>query len=118
MNIILAVVVLTGVYMYRHEYPAYFDKPAVLGWVMDNTVAQKAGLKIGDRISSVQGKSDPKWDDVRYQIFANVNQNLDLTVQRGQQTLHASLPIHISDKEEGDVLIGPRAGARGSCNCR
>src|SRR6202012_652240 len=29
MNIILAIVVLTGVYMVRHEYPAYFDQPAV-----------------------------------------------------------------------------------------
>src|SRR5215472_51436 len=30
MNIILAVVVLTGIYMYQHDYPAYFDRPADL----------------------------------------------------------------------------------------
>src|SRR5437660_4936374 len=32
MNIFLAVVVLTGVFMFRHEYPAYLYQPAVLGW--------------------------------------------------------------------------------------
>src|SRR5512142_1014246 len=37
MNIILAVVVLTGVYMFRHEYPAYLDQPAVVGWVADGS---------------------------------------------------------------------------------
>src|SRR5262249_2343330 len=47
MNILLAVAVLTGVYMFRHEYPAYFDKQAVLGWVLENTPAQKAALKAG-----------------------------------------------------------------------
>ncbi|HZD94740.1 MAG TPA: RIP metalloprotease RseP [Candidatus Sulfotelmatobacter sp.] len=104
MNIILAVVVLTGVYMYRHEYPAYFDKPAELGWVMEGSLAQKAGLKAGDRISSIQGKSNPTWDDARYQIFANINQNLEMDVQRGEQTLHFNLPARVSEKEEGDVL--------------
>jgi regulator of sigma E protease len=104
MNIILAVVVLTGVYMYRHDYPAYFDRPAELGWVKDGSPAQQAGLKVGDRISSVQGKSNPTWSDLRYQIFANLNQNLDMDVQRGGQQLHVILPVHISEKEDGDIL--------------
>lgn len=105
MNIILAVVVLTGVYMFRHEYPAYFDRPAVVGWVMDDSTAQKAGFQPGDRITAVQGKSNPTWDDVRYKVFGNINQNLGMDVQRGEQTLHLSLMVHVSDKEDGgDVL--------------
>src|SRR5215813_5663449 len=72
MNILLAVAVLTGVYMFRHEYPAYFDKQAVLGWVLENTPAQKAGLQVGDRITMAGGKSNPTWDDVRYQIFGKI----------------------------------------------
>src|SRR6478736_613797 len=64
MNIILAVAVLTGVFMFRHEYPAYLDKPAVLGWVMDDSLAQKAGFQVDDKIVAVQGKQNPTWDDV------------------------------------------------------
>jgi regulator of sigma E protease len=104
MNIILAVVVLTGLYMYRHDYPAYFDRPAELGWVKENSLAQKAGLKTGDKISNVQGKSNPIWSDVRYQIFANINQNLEMDVQRGEQQLHVSMPVRIPEKEEVDVV--------------
>ena len=104
MNIILAVVVLTGIYMYRHDYPAYFDRPAELGWVKENSLAQKAGLKTGDKISNVQGKSNPLWSDVRYQIFANIDQNLEMDVQRGEQQLHVTLPVHIPEKEEGDIV--------------
>src|SRR5579884_300019 len=99
MNIILAVVVLTGVYMFRHEYPAYFDKPADLGWVIDNSTAQQAGLKTGDRITMIQGKSNPTWDDVRYQILANMNQKVDMDVLRGGETIHTNMIAHVSEKE-------------------
>ena len=33
MNIMLAVALLTGVYMVHYEYPAVLDEPAVVGWV-------------------------------------------------------------------------------------
>jgi regulator of sigma E protease len=106
MNIILAVAVLTGVYMFRHEYPAYFDQPAVLGWVMDDTAAQKAGFQTGDKITVIQGKSNPTWDDVRYQIFGNINQNLIMDVARGAQTLHLEMPVRLPEKEDVDILQG------------
>jgi regulator of sigma E protease len=104
MNILLAVVVLTGVYMYRHEYPAFLDKPAQLGWVIDNSSAQKAGFKTGDKITAIQDKSNPTWDDVHYQILANMDRNLAIDVQRGEQTLHLNLVAHVSDKQDGDLL--------------
>jgi regulator of sigma E protease len=104
MNILLAVVVLTGVYMYRHEYPAYLDKPAELGWVIDNSSAQKAGFKAGDKITAIQDKSNPTWDDVHYQILANMDRNLAIDVHRGEQKLHLNLVAHVSDKQDGDLL--------------
>jgi regulator of sigma E protease len=104
MNIILAVVVLTGVYMFRHEYPAYLDKPAVVGWVIDGSQAQTAGFKTGDRIAVIQGKSDPTWDDFRYQIFGNINQTLKMNVVRGTQALPLELTAHIPEKEDVDIL--------------
>src|ERR1700704_2164420 len=69
MNIILGGAVHTGAFMFRHEYPAYLDKPAVLGWVMDDSPAQKAGFQTGDQIAAIQDKQNPTWDDVRYKIF-------------------------------------------------
>ena len=105
MNVFLAVAVLTGVFMFRHEYPAYLDQPAVVGWVADGSPAQKAGLQPGDKIVAVQDKQNPTWDDVRYKIFGSINQNLAMNVQRGTQTLLLSMTPKISDDEDaGDIL--------------
>ena len=105
MNVILAVAVLTGVFMFRHEYPAYLDQPAVVGWVADGSPAQKAGLQPGDKIVAVQDKQNPTWDDVRYKIFGSINQNLQMDVLRGTQTLPFAMTPKISDNEDaGDIL--------------
>jgi regulator of sigma E protease len=105
MNVILAVVVLTGVFMFRHEYPAYLDQPAVLGWVMDDTIAQKAGLQPGDKIVAIQDKQNPTWDDMRYKIFGNINQSMEMEVQRGTQILPLSMTPRMPEKDDaGDIL--------------
>src|ERR1700721_1141334 len=55
MNILLAVGLLTCVYMVRYEYPAVLDEPAVIGWVLQDTPAAKAGIQVGDRIVRIDG---------------------------------------------------------------
>ena len=106
MNVILAVVVLTGVFMFRHEYPAYLDQPAVVGWVADDSPAQKAGLQPGDKIVAVQDKQNPTWDDVRYKIFGSINQNMQMNVQRGTQTLHLAMTPRIPEKDDAGEILG------------
>src|SRR5271157_1984379 len=44
MNILLAVGLLTGVYMVHYEQPVFMGQPAVIGWVMENTPASQADL--------------------------------------------------------------------------
>src|SRR5271165_362395 len=53
MNILLAVGLLTGVYMVHYEYPAIFDEPTVVGWVIKDSAAAKAGIQTGDHIVRV-----------------------------------------------------------------
>ena len=55
MNILLAIVLLTGVFMVHYERPEFFDQPAVIGWVLDNSPAAKAGIEQGDRIVRIDG---------------------------------------------------------------
>jgi len=104
MNIILALVVLTGVFMYRHEYLAYLDRAADVGWVSEGSAAQIAGFQTGDKIINIGGKQNPTWDDVRYQIFGSINQKLDMDVQRGDQTLPLSLAVHLPEKDDKDIF--------------
>src|SRR6266404_2715253 len=56
MNIILAVALLTGVYMYGSEIPAYWNQPVVVGVVEQNSAAAAAGIQTGDRIVALDGK--------------------------------------------------------------
>ena len=59
MNILLAIVLLTTVYMVHYEYPAVYDEPPVIGWVLKDTAAAKAGFQVGDRITRIDEFENP-----------------------------------------------------------
>src|SRR5438046_6309283 len=42
MNIVLAIGLLTGVYMVHYETPVFLDKPAVISWLKQDSPAAKA----------------------------------------------------------------------------
>ena len=87
MNILLAIGLLTGVYMVHYEYPVYLDQPAVIGWVNDDSPAAKLGLQPGDRIVRIDGIENPTWEQVQPKVELSPNQPLNVTIQRGDQTL-------------------------------
>src|SRR6266849_8978191 len=91
MNILFAVGVLTCVYMVRYEYPSFFDEPAVIGWVEQDTPAAKAGIQAGDRIVRIDGIENPTWEQVIPREALNPNQPLDITIERGGQTLSKTI---------------------------
>src|SRR5436190_24149928 len=59
MNILLAVLLLTGVYIVHYEVPVYMDKPAVVGYVEPDSPAAKSGVQRGDRITQIDGVHNP-----------------------------------------------------------
>jgi len=91
MNIILAVVLLTTVYIVHYEYPAYYDQPTVIGWVFQDSAAAKAGLQIGDRITRIDGVQNPTWEQIEVKAALNPGQPLDVAVDRNGQTLEKTV---------------------------
>jgi len=85
MNILLAVGLLTVVYMVHYEYPIFLDKPAVLAGVRHDSAAAKVGLQPGDRILRIDGIDNPTWEQVYFKVMLNPNQPLNVMVQRGDQ---------------------------------
>jgi len=85
MNIMLAIALLTGVYMVHYERPQFFDQPAVIGWVLDNSAAAKAGIEQGDRIVRIDGTQNPAWEDVILKVMISPKQPIDVAIQRGNE---------------------------------
>ena len=87
MNILLAIGLLTVVYMVHFEYPAFLDQPAVVGWVIADTPAARAGLQSGDRIARIDDVENPTWEQVTPKEYLSPNQPLEVVIDRnGQKT--------------------------------
>jgi regulator of sigma E protease len=91
MNILLAIGLLTVVYMVHYEYPAVLDEPAVIGWVLPDTPAAKAGIQIDDRIARLDGIENPTWKQVDPKEALSPNQPLDVTIERGGKSFDKTI---------------------------
>ena len=91
MNIILAVVVLTTVFMVHYEYPAFWKQSTPVGWVESNSPAEAAKILPGDRILKIDDTQNPTWEQLAYKIALNPNQPMDVVVQRGAQVIHTTV---------------------------
>jgi len=87
MNILLAIVLLTTVYMVHYEYPAVFDQPPVIGWVLKDTAAAKAGIQVGDRITRIDGIENPSWEQIQLKEALSPGQPLDVQLDRNGKIL-------------------------------
>ena len=91
MNILLAIVLLTTIYMVHYEYPAVYDEVPVIGWVAKDTPAAKAGLEIGDRITRIGDVQNPTWEQVDQEQALSPSQPLVVDVERHGQTLERTI---------------------------
>jgi len=109
MNILLAVALLTGVYMVHYEYPAVLDEPAVVGWVNPNTPAEKAGIQKGDRIVQVEDIANPNWEQVDVKDALSPNQPLKFAIERnGKVTEKILVPEPIGPNQYGAMGWVPK----------
>ena len=91
MNILLAIVLLTAVYMVHYEYPAVYDEPPVIGWVLKDTAAAKAGFEVGDRITRIDDVQNPSWEQVQLKEALSPGQPLTVQVERNGKLLDKTI---------------------------
>ncbi len=91
MNMVLAVGLLTGVYMMHYAHPAYLDQPAVVGYVVPDSPAAKAGIHEGDRIVRIDKDQNPTWEDVGLKLALSSGHPVNLAVQRGNDILDVNV---------------------------
>lgn len=92
-NFILALVLMTGLYMMHNEVEAYRSKPADIDFVAQNTPAANAGIQAGDRIVHIDGRSNPTWDDLWLRVEVNLGQKVPVTVLRDGERINTTLAV-------------------------
>ncbi|HEX5433450.1 MAG TPA: site-2 protease family protein, partial [Candidatus Angelobacter sp.] len=85
--------------------------PVDVLWMKPGSSAEKAGLQKGDHIIQVQDIKNPTWDQFVQTELISPDQNLNVTVRRGDEILHKTLLAKATGPDSvGDVgLIPPEA---------
>jgi regulator of sigma E protease len=87
MNIALAIGIFSFSFTQGVYEPKYQTEPAIVGPVAANSLAEKAGLKSGDRIISVQGNSVHTWRDLEIALGTAPKNALEIEVSRDNKIL-------------------------------
>jgi regulator of sigma E protease len=110
MNIVLAVVLLTTVYMVHYEYPVFMDKPVVIGGVKKGSAAEQAGILPGDHVVKIEGIENPTWEQLQPRVFVSPNQSIAITIQRGDQILSKTIvPKAVTSSRIGSAGWYPKS---------
>jgi regulator of sigma E protease len=104
MNILLAVSILTGLFMVR--FPKIPSTPSpIVGYVLPDGAAAKAGVQEGDQIVQIDSTVDPTWEDIAMKEVASAAHPLQVWVMRnGQRKLLQVTPT--LDPKNGIGIAG------------
>jgi regulator of sigma E protease len=93
MNIVLSVVVLTGLFMVH--FPKIPTTPSpVIGYVVPDSAAAKAGIREGDQIVQIGDSSNPNWEDIAMKEVASAGHALSVWIVRdGDRKLVTVTPV-------------------------
>lgn len=103
MNFILPVLLFSGIF-FVEGMPKVVDKP-VLGTVVEEMAADRAGLKVGDTIVAINGKEMHTWNEVVTTLRENGTKEVAVTALcNGEEKTLTMMPEY--DKELKRPLIG------------
>ena len=104
MNLILAVGILTGLFMVRFPKLPSSPSPEV-SYVMPDSAAAKAGIREGDRIVQIEGTVNPTWEDIGMKEVASAGHDLSIWILRNGERKHVTV-TPILDPKSGTGFAG------------
>src|ERR1051326_5699094 len=99
MNVVLAIAVLTGLFMFSYE-KVLTEGGAVIGHVTPDSPAAKAGLQAGDKIVRLNGKDNPDWEEIITREIEGAQRSLTVTIERNGHRFPATV-MPVLDEKEG-----------------
>jgi regulator of sigma E protease len=108
MNLVLSLVVMTVVLYHGAEVAAFEQQPVVIGSFADKSVGAQSGLKVGDRIDTIDGKPVDTWEHFFLAIAGKAKREVGLGVVRDGKAVQITVVPEGQGKYElGDIGIGP-----------
>ncbi len=106
MNVLLAIAIFWGINYVQGR--SVWDTTEV-GYVLEGSPAEAAGLKGGDKILKINNRHIANWDDVRNHIYLeNIGNDLNFTVLRNGQEVAVKAPQQLlNGLSEGSFGITP-----------
>src|ERR1019366_7456134 len=98
MNVVLAIAVLTGLFMVSYER-VLNDGGAVIGHIQPDSPAAKAGLQPGDKIVRLNGTNNPDWEEIYTKEIEGAQRMLSVTVERNGHQFPTSVSPVLDEKE-------------------
>jgi regulator of sigma E protease len=102
MNIVLAVVLLNGLFMFKYPKQPDDIPSGMVGHVAAGSPAEGVGIRAGDRIVALGGEEYPSWDDILMKEFASAGVPMPVTVERDGQRLDFS----VTPKFDEEIGVG------------
>jgi regulator of sigma E protease len=111
-NLLLAVALTTGLFVYGGEQPSYSDQPVVIAGVIKGSPAEAAGIQAGDRLVSFAGVKNPNWNRIGLEVaLASAGRIEPVVVERNGQRISMSVasdiqPFSVVGYPAEPVLVG------------
>jgi regulator of sigma E protease len=99
-NLVLAFLLMAGLFMMHNEVPDYFRQQVTLDPVPMDTPAARAGLRAGDTIVSFDGEQRPSYEDVGIRAGIDGNSTVPIVVDRDGQSVKTQINIPTTGKPE------------------
>ncbi len=110
MNVLLAIILLTGLYKVHFQRPAYLGEPVRVGDVDAGSPAAQSNILPGDLILRFGNQENPKWEDVEFKILTSANEAFPLEIERDGKIVNTSIvPVAVGADREGYAGWEPTA---------
>ncbi|ADC89624.1 membrane-associated zinc metalloprotease [Thermocrinis albus DSM 14484] len=110
-NFVLAIFLLTFIYVWGREVPSYYLQEPRVGYVLDKSLAQSMGIKEGDLLLEINGNPVKSWRDVEEVLSKTVlKRELTVKILREGQVIYLHTQRNKPEPFGAEPLLEPVVG--------
>lgn len=105
MNLALPFLILPLAFLIGVSMPAFLDESPCVGYVAENTAAERAGFESGDCLTALNDEELESWNDANKSLVSYAGEDLLFEVERNTATVELTIPA-AENSPEGLQSLG------------